>query len=378
MLIPVLLLTVMGCEKINELTQPAPKDVLISYLELSLKMNSDKAYEYVSSDDKKIKSLSEYKKGLSGSDSAFEKRIKDNISYKVLKVTKTENEAIADVEVTKPDLEEMLKDFMAKALSSVTERGAEYDLEAEIAQKYAGVDLPTTATTQEFKMRKENDGWKVFLDWKAEKEKKEKQEKDNKIRSLEVDALLLQSENMIKKSITKMNAELQKYDEILKLDENNKEAKTNREILLGKIELFNKYRYWDVSFSADPIDDSKTVVLSLTADSGKNKWGSLVTVIARCKQNSTDFYINWNSYLGTDADVLTRIGSNKAVTSRWSMSTNKKSTFHKKPISFLKEMQNSNKLVAQISPYNASPVTAIFDTSGLENAIVPLREACGW
>jgi type VI secretion system protein VasI len=39
---------------------------------------------------------------------------------------------------------------------------------------------------------------------------------------------------------------------------------------------------------------------------------------------------------------------------------------------------DADNLVAQITPYNESPVTAIFDTSGLENAIKPLRETCNW
>jgi len=135
---------------------------------------------------------------------------------------------------------------------------------------------------------------------------------------------------------------------------------------------------WNVTVDTNPIDDSKTVTLVLDSDSGKNRWGKSVYLVARCKSNSTNLYIGWNEYLGREAVVLTRVGDNKASTSRWSMSTDSKATFHKKPISFLKEMLKSNKLVAQITPYNESPITAIFNTSGLENAITPLRETCSW
>jgi len=135
---------------------------------------------------------------------------------------------------------------------------------------------------------------------------------------------------------------------------------------------------WDVSVDVNPVDDSKTVTLILNADSGKNKWGKAIYLVARCKSNSTNAYIGWNDYLGSEANVLTRVGNNKAVTSRWSMSTDKKATFHKKPIPFLKELLQSNKLVAQVTPYNESPVTAIFNTAGLKNAIKPLRETCAW
>ncbi len=135
---------------------------------------------------------------------------------------------------------------------------------------------------------------------------------------------------------------------------------------------------WKVSVDVNPIDDSKTVTLVLDADSGQNRWGNSVFLVARCKSNTTELYIGWNDYLGSEADVLTRVGTNKAVTQRWSMSTDKKASFHRKPIPFLKEMLTSPKLVAQVTPYNESPVTAIFNTAGLENAIKPLRETCSW
>jgi type VI secretion system protein VasI len=60
------------------------------------------------------------------------------------------------------------------------------------------------------------------------------------------------------------------------------------------------------------------------------------------------------------------------------MSTDSKATFHPQPIAFLKSMMEANTLVAQVTPYNESPVTAIFDTTGLADAIKPLRETCNW
>ncbi|MFW1406118.1 type VI secretion system-associated protein TagO, partial [Vibrio parahaemolyticus] len=135
---------------------------------------------------------------------------------------------------------------------------------------------------------------------------------------------------------------------------------------------------WIVSEEVNPIDDSKTVTLVLEASSGKSKWNDKVFFVARCQSNKTDVYIGWNDYLGREASVLTRIGTNKAVTSKWSLSTDSKATFHRQPISFLKNVEKSDTLVAQITPYNESPVTAIFDTAGLSNALAPLRKTCSW
>ncbi|EHA1081806.1 TPA: type VI secretion system-associated protein TagO [Photobacterium damselae] len=135
---------------------------------------------------------------------------------------------------------------------------------------------------------------------------------------------------------------------------------------------------WDLSEKVNPIDDSKTVTLFLEATTGQNKWNQKVYLVARCQSNKTDVYIGWNDYLGSKASVLTRIGSNKAVTSSWSLSTDSKATFHRKPIAFLKKMEKSNSLIAQITPYNENPLTAVFDTTGLSKALVPLKETCNW
>lgn len=135
---------------------------------------------------------------------------------------------------------------------------------------------------------------------------------------------------------------------------------------------------WDVRSTVNPVDDSKTVILGLTADTGQSRWGKSVSLVIRCQSNSTELYINWNDYLGSDAYVLTRIGNSKATTSSWSLSTDKKATFRDKPIPFIKRMMESDSFVAQVTPYNESPVTAIFDTSGLKESISPLRETCHW
>ena len=136
---------------------------------------------------------------------------------------------------------------------------------------------------------------------------------------------------------------------------------------------------WQISAEINPVDDSKTVTLILAADSGRSKWGRPVALVARCMSNKTELYILWNDYLGSSANVLTRIGSSAAVTKRWGLSTDKQASFHPRDtITFLKEMMDSDRFVAQVTPYNENPVTAVFDTSGLENAVQPLRETCNW
>ena len=140
---------------------------------------------------------------------------------------------------------------------------------------------------------------------------------------------------------------------------------------------------WDVTVGVNPIDDSEVVRLVLVAQSGQSAWREPVTLVARCKSGETDVFIMWRDYLGSDNPrVLTRIGKQKASETRWSPSTDNTATFHTNPVVFLKqilwEAAESTSLVAQTTPYNENPVTAIWDTKGLANAIKPLREACNW
>lgn len=144
---------------------------------------------------------------------------------------------------------------------------------------------------------------------------------------------------------------------------------------------------WDVRRSVNPIDDSARVILSLTADQGTSRWGDEITFIARCQSNSTEAYIIWHDYLGDDSrsiyndykNVTVRIGAATAEVQQWGLSTDNIATFAPSWAgSLLKRMAQSNSLIVQVTPYNESPVTAIFDTTGMQNALIPLMEECGW
>jgi type VI secretion system protein VasI len=137
---------------------------------------------------------------------------------------------------------------------------------------------------------------------------------------------------------------------------------------------------WQVQETNNPVDDSKTVSLVLTADNGKSKRGDDIDLIIRCKSNTTELYIAWNDYLGLDhTEVISRIGSNAAQTSNWNISTNNMSSFYPgSPIFYIKELMKAEKLVVQLTPYSESPVTAIFDIRGLSEAIKPLQTTCNW
>lgn len=136
---------------------------------------------------------------------------------------------------------------------------------------------------------------------------------------------------------------------------------------------------WEVKIDKNPVDDSQTVTLALVADEGKSSFQQPVVLLIRCKSNTTELFISWNDYLGNEAEVLTRVGTAPASTMTWSLSTDSQATFYpRSPITFIKSFMGADRLVAQVTPYNESPVTAIFDLKGLTGAIAPLRKTCNW
>ena len=147
----------------------------------------------------------------------------------------------------------------------------------------------------------------------------------------------------------------------------------------------DKKSLWVLNIEEDPIDSSKLVYLYLESESKRSIFRGDPVFIARCKNNTTEVYINWQERLigflddSSEHEISSRIGKQKATTFNWSLSTNSKATFHPKPISYLKSMMTADKFAARTKVYSEDKtVTAVWNTTGMEDAIKPLREACGW
>lgn len=141
--------------------------------------------------------------------------------------------------------------------------------------------------------------------------------------------------------------------------------------------------YWQISTESSPIDDSENVSLILLAnDSYQNAYGQQVTpaLYIRCKENKTETYIYWDTYLGLDeTSMLYRLDKQKPKTKVWDISTNSKSVFYRgNVIDYIKTLSKANNMYAGITPYGDSPISATFDLTGLTAALKPLQKACRW
>ncbi|MFQ1013569.1 type VI secretion system-associated protein TagO [Gilliamella apicola] len=148
----------------------------------------------------------------------------------------------------------------------------------------------------------------------------------------------------------------------------------------------NSESKWVITDEVSPIDDSKTVILSLKSDSPIKSDFSKVTpkLYIICKERKTNFIIDFDMFLSTD-DIkpITRIDSDKAVNGvEWSISTDYKALFYsgsqKKINEFIKTLKDKKKLFIQVTPFSKGSVNTTFDLTGLDEAIKPVRETCNW
>jgi hypothetical protein len=144
---------------------------------------------------------------------------------------------------------------------------------------------------------------------------------------------------------------------------------------------------WTTTEDVNPVDDSKTHYASLIAEEGSTSRGEPITLTIRCQSNKTEFYVNWNDYLGDDSQdvyndwkrVIVRVGTAEANTQRWGISTDSNATFAPgSPVGLIQKMGKADRLVLQTTPYNENPITAVFQLKGMDVATKGLAESCGW
>lgn len=138
---------------------------------------------------------------------------------------------------------------------------------------------------------------------------------------------------------------------------------------------------WEIDKSLSPIDDSPIVVLRLPSDESTANPFKTSFLIIRCRGNKTEVYIAWGEYIGSRGkfQVITRFDKEKAEKRTWDISSEGKATFYSgKHINLIRKMMKHEKLFAQVQRFNGTTTEAMFDLTGLSEAIQPICEACHW
>lgn len=148
---------------------------------------------------------------------------------------------------------------------------------------------------------------------------------------------------------------------------------------------------WHVTEDRSPMDDSKTVVLSLDSDDViEGPLGpSTPSLIVRCKEAKTQVYIHTGMAASVEEDldggpsdvhtVKIRLDQGDAVTEHWGESTAHEALFSSRDgIEFAKQLAEAQTLTFQFTPFDANPAIARFNLRGLDTHLRKVAEACGW
>jgi type VI secretion system protein VasI len=144
---------------------------------------------------------------------------------------------------------------------------------------------------------------------------------------------------------------------------------------------------WTIETNVSKFDDTKSVSLTLAANEKINGWlgkSSLPELHIRCRERKTEAYIDFGmspvaeTGLYDAATLQFRIDKRPPLKEIATKSADGNSLFLKDPVSFTKRLYKAEHLLVRFTPFSSSAQEASFDIAGLEQAIVPLTEACKW
>ena len=149
-------------------------------------------------------------------------------------------------------------------------------------------------------------------------------------------------------------------------------------------EKLARFGFWSVVERKSEIGDI-SVYLKLDSSNaaistaGHNRFP---TLILRCKNKKTDVYIDWGGALGNPKGqekkiyIGYRMGSEDENAEEWEFSLDFYSAFAPMPNEFVRNLKGKKKLIVEITPYNQSMATLLFNTEGFENALAMLVDRC--
>lgn len=162
---------------------------------------------------------------------------------------------------------------------------------------------------------------------------------------------------------------------------------------------------WRVTESRSPMDDSKTVVLTLDSDDvfqgpvGSSK----PTLVVRCKEGKTEVYVETGMAASIEQDldggpeqshaVRIRLDDSSPTSEDWLESNDHKALFASDLIldpkgdiasytggaaEFAKQLAGAGKLTFEFTPFDGNPQTARFNLLGLRDHLNQAADACSW
>lgn len=145
---------------------------------------------------------------------------------------------------------------------------------------------------------------------------------------------------------------------------------------------------WSVRRTRSEVDDSERVVLTLTSSDsirGRFQQPGPATMVVRCEENTTSVYLLFNDLFMSDiqgyGQVTVRVDERRAREISMGVSTDNMALGlwrGRTAIPFIRDLFGGERMFVRATPFNETRVEMTFPIAGLEEAVSPLREACGW
>lgn len=142
---------------------------------------------------------------------------------------------------------------------------------------------------------------------------------------------------------------------------------------------------WSISTSTSPIDDTKSVVMALPAESSIRAWPNkraIPQLVLRYKESQLEAYLDLGVSPAIESGdlrtVTLRFDSNEAFDVRGSESTDGNAIFLPNTRSIIRRVSESRTMVLRFTPFNSNPVTTTFDLSGFNTSSQELLASAGF
>lgn len=141
-------------------------------------------------------------------------------------------------------------------------------------------------------------------------------------------------------------------------------------------------RKWEIVEEVSPLDDSRVIRAALPPVSSESTGFTEASayLVMGCQEKTTSFVISTEMFMaGEQPSVTTRLGEEKAVTSRWTRSTNYKAVGlwnGRQAIPFIKTLKDDTTFYVRLE--DKDRVDAEFNLANVSEVIEKIRAACDW
>jgi type VI secretion system protein VasI len=142
---------------------------------------------------------------------------------------------------------------------------------------------------------------------------------------------------------------------------------------------------WSLASSVSPLTDKSEVFLQKSSEKPveTDAFGIARPIFRiQCLNGKTSVAVDWGFIIdGGIIPVTYRIDADEPKTVAINVSDDFRSIASwdsARAIAFLKTLIGKKQLAIQVTALSQGPVRAVFDMTGLEKAVLPLRKACSW